>query len=118
MNEALKLLRDIIRYAVFYIASDVNEEKKVKEIIYICAEHIYLSRLSLLGDQLKEKDKVKYAEVACIMSMCKLESPIHKFLIYKKAKICCKNIKNFITAVVFVKKMIALEKEVRILNDV
>ena len=35
---------------------------------------------------MKEKDKVKYCELVCLMSICKLESNEHKFLIYKKAE--------------------------------
>lgn len=114
MSEALKVFNESIKYCLFFIASNKEEEKKVKEIVYICAEYIYLARLNKLSEQLKEKDKVKYAETVCVMSSCNLENPIHKFLIYKKAKVCCKNIKNFITALSFIKKMFLLEKDVKL----
>jgi hypothetical protein len=71
-------------------------------------------RLNLLSEETKN-DKIKYTELVCMMAQCRLESSVHRFLIYKKAKIACKNIKNFITALVFLKKMLSLEKEVKIL---
>lgn len=46
------------------------------------------------------------------MTLCKLEQPIHYYFIYNKAKIACKNIKNYLTAVYFCKKILSLEKEV------
>lgn len=110
-QEAFKVFSDIIKFAIFFIAADQEEETKVKDIIATCTEYIYFIRLSALSDGFKG-DKVKYAETACLMSLCKLESPIHKFLVYKKAKIACKNIKNYITAVAFLKKILAMENEV------
>jgi hypothetical protein len=111
MQEAQNIFRNVINNSIFFIASDKNEDSLVKNIIMICTEYIYLTKLCLLADQIKQ-DKVKYAELCCIMSFCKLELPIHKFLIYKKAKVACKNIKNYISALVFIKKMLAFEKEV------
>jgi hypothetical protein len=107
----MKLFKDIIKYCLFFVAAEKSEENRVKEIISICAEYIYLMRLNLLSEELK-KDKVKFAEVTCLMTACKMESPIHYFLIYKKAKAACKSIKNFITALVLIKKMLVYEKEV------
>ena len=111
MSEAMKIFRDTIKYAIFFIATSPEEEKTVKDLIYICSEYIYLSKISLLADTFKDKDKVKYCELVCLMSVCKLELSEHKFLIYKKAKYCCKNIKNFITALYFIKKMIPFKQE-------
>jgi hypothetical protein len=111
MQEAQNIFRNVINHSIFFIASDKSEESTVKNIIMICTEYIYLSKLCILADQIKQ-DKVKYAELCCIMSFCKLELSIHKFLIYRKAKVACKNIKNFITSLVFIKKMLAFEKEV------
>ncbi len=111
MNEALNTFRNILKYSIFFIATNEEEEKTVKEIISICTEYIYLTKISLLADETKEKDKIKYCDLICLMSKCKLELDEHKFLIYKKAKYCCKNIKNFITAVYFIKKMISFEKD-------
>ena len=109
MSEAIKVFRDILKYVIFFVATNEDEEKEIKNIISICAEYIYLAKISLLADDMKEKDKVKYCELICLMSICKLESDEHKFLIYKKAKYCCKNIKNFITALFFIKKMSPFE---------
>ena len=94
---------------IFFVATNEQEETEIKNIINICTEYIYLAKISLLADDMKEKDKVKYCELVCLMSVCKLESDEHKFLIYKKAKYCCKNIKNFITALFFIKKMSPFE---------
>jgi hypothetical protein len=112
MPDAMKVFKDILKYSIFFIAADKTEETRIKEIISICSEYIYLTRLNMKADELKS-DKVKYAEICCIMTTCKLEVPIHKFLIYKKAKAACKVIKNFITALVFIKKMLMFEKEVK-----
>ena len=109
MQEAMKIFRDILKYVIFYVATNEEEEKEIKNIISICAEYIYLTKISLLADEVKDKDKIKYCELICMMSLCKLESDEHKFLIYKKAKYCCKNIKNFITALFFIKKMSPFE---------
>ena len=68
-------------------------------------------RLTLASEDNKS-DKVKYAELNCLMTVCKLENSLHRFLILKKAKAVCKNIKNYITGINFLKKMISLEKEV------
>jgi hypothetical protein len=108
MPDAMKVFKDILKYSIFFIAADKTEETRIKEIISICSEYIYLTRLNMKADELKS-DKVKYAEICCIMTTCKLEVPIHKFLIYKKAKAACKVIKNFITALVFIKKMLMFE---------
>lgn len=110
MAEAMKIFRDILKYVIFFVATNEEEEKEVKNIISICAEYIYLTKISLLSDEVKDKDKVKYCELICLMSICKLELDEHKFLIYKKAKYCCKNIKNFITALFFIKKCLLLKK--------
>ena len=109
MQEAMKIFRDVLKYAIFFVATNEDEEKEIKNIISICAEYIYLTKISLLADEVKDKDKIKYCELICLMSICKLESDEHKFLIYKKAKYCCKNIKNFITALFFIKKMSPFE---------
>ncbi len=111
MQEGMKIFRDVLKYVIFFVATNEEEEKEIKNIISICAEYIYLTKLSLLADEVKDKDKdkVKYCELYCLMSLCKLESDEHKFLIYKKAKYCCKNIKNFITALFFIKKMSQFE---------
>ena len=111
MAEGLKIFRDILKYTIFFIATNEDEEKKIKEIISICSEYIYLTKISLLSDNVKDENKVKYCELICLMSICKLESSEHKFLIYKKAKYCCKNIKNFITGLYFIKKMLSFENE-------
>lgn len=111
MGEALKVFQDILKYSIFFIATDSDEEAKAKTIIKISREYIYLTKFSLIADSFKEKDKVKYCNTVCLMSLCQLELSEHKFLIYKKAKYCCKSIKNFITAIHFVKKMLGLEKE-------
>ena len=113
MPEALNVFKNIIKNSIFYIAVEKSEEARVREIIAICTEYIYLTRLCIFADENKA-DKVKYAELCCIMANCKLESSIHKFLIYRKAKVACKNIKNFISALVFIKKMMTFEKEVKI----
>ena len=110
MQEAVKVFRDILKYVIFFVATNEDEEKEIKNIISICTEYIYLAKISLLADEMKEKDKVKYCELICLMSACKLELDEHKFLIYKKAKYCCKNIKNFITALFFIKKMSPFEQ--------
>ena len=109
MQEAMKIFRDVLKYVIFFVATNEEEEKEIKNIISICTEYIYLTKISLLADEMKEKDKIKYCELICMMSLCKLESDEHKFLIYKKAKYCCKNIKNFITALFFIKKMAPFE---------
>ena len=109
MQEAMKIFRDVLKYAIFFVATNEDEEKELKNIISICAEYIYLTKISLLADEVKDKDKIKYCELFCLMSICKLESDEHKFLIYRRAKYCCKNIKNFITALYFIKKMSPLE---------
>ena len=109
MQEAMKIFRDVLKYAIFFVATNEEEEKEIKNIISICAEYIYLTKISLLADEVKDKDKVKYCELFCLMSICKLESDEHKFLIYRRAKYCCKNIKNFITALYFIKKMSPFE---------
>ncbi len=110
MPDAMKVFRDVIKMAIFSIVRNKSDENAIKEIIYICSEYIYLTRLSMKGDEVKS-DKVKYAEVCCAMSTCNLTQSIHKFLIYKKTKVACKGIKNFITALVFIKKMLMYEKE-------
>jgi len=46
------------------------------------------------------------------MTICKLEQPVHYFYMYRKAKVACVNIKNYITASYFCKKIISLEKTV------
>jgi hypothetical protein len=46
------------------------------------------------------------------MTVCKLEMPVHYFYMYRKAKIASVNIKNYITASYFCKKIIGLEKSV------
>ena len=117
MNEALKQFRDIIKYCIFFIAPDKQTEETVKGIINICTEYIYLMRLYLISEENKN-DKVKYAEYVCLMTLCDLKCIIHNFLIYKKAKIACKNIKNFITALALIKKLLALEKDVSQLNKI
>ena len=71
-------------------------------------------RLYLISEEVKN-DKVKYAEYVCMMTICNLKCTIHNFLIYKKARIACKNIKNFITALSFIKKLLPLEKDVKII---
>lgn len=110
MPDALIIFKNILKYAIFYIAIEKSEDTRVREIISICSEYIYLTRLCILADENKA-DKVKYAELCCIMANCKLEGSIHKFLIFRKAKVACKNIKNFISALVFIKKMMVFEKE-------
>ena len=109
MQEAMKIFRDVLKYVIFFVATNEDEEKEIKNIISICAEYIYLTKISLLADEVKDKDKIKYCELFCLMSICKLESDEHKFLIYRRAKYCCKNIKNFITALYFIKKMAPFE---------
>jgi hypothetical protein len=111
MQEALHIFRDIIKYAIFFIVSEKSEENVVRELISSCAEYIYLTRLSLLSDSVKS-DKVKNAEICSIMTTCTLDSSIHRFLILKSAKAACKSIGNYITASVFIKKMMVYEKEV------
>ncbi len=104
---------------LFFIATDKNEENSIREIINICTEYCYLIRMNQYKEKVKsvrnfiKKDKVKNAEISCLMTLCKLEQPIHYYFIYNKAKIACKNIKNYLTAVYFCKKILALEKEVR-----
>ena len=112
MHEAQKAFRDVLHFALFAICSNSDEEKTIKDIIYICTEYIYLTKISLLAEDVKDKDKIKYCDLVCLMSICKLEVNEHKFLIYKKAKNCCKNIKNFITGLGFIKKMLSLENDV------
>lgn len=112
MTEAQKAFRDVLHFALFAICSSAEEEKAIKDIIYICTEYIYLTKISLLAEDVKDKDKTKYCDLVCLMSVCKLEVNEHKFLIYKKAKNCCKSIKNFITGLGFIKKMLSLENEV------
>ncbi len=111
MQEALNIFRDIIKYAIFFIASDKSEENAVRELIISCAEYIYLTRLSLLSDSVKS-EKLKNAEICSIMTTCTLDTSIHKFLIMKSAKAACKSIGNYITASIFIKKMMIFEKEV------
>jgi coatomer protein complex subunit alpha (xenin) len=109
-DNALKTFKNIIRTSLFFIATDNQEETRVKEIISICTEYIYLLRLTTKSEEVKS-DKVKFAELTCLMTVCKLSSSLHRFLINKKAKAACKTIKNYITGVYFLKKMLAYEKE-------
>jgi len=103
---------------LFFIAYDKNEENAIKEIINICTEYCYLIRMNQFKEKVKsvcnklKKDKIKNAEISCMMTICKLEQPIHYYFIYNKAKIACKNIKNYLTAVHFCKNILALEKDV------
>jgi hypothetical protein len=112
MQEALQIFRDIIKYSIFYIAADRSEENAVRELINSCTEYIYLTRLSLISDTVKS-DKIKYAEICSIMTACNLDSSMHRFLILKSAKAACKSIGNYITASMFIKKMLIYEKEVK-----
>jgi hypothetical protein len=109
-ENSLKIFKNIIKTGIFFIATDNSEETRIKEIISICTEYIYLIRLTIKSEEVKA-DKVKYTELTCLMTLCKLDSSLHRFLIYKKAKAACKTIKNYITGVAFLKKMLALEKE-------
>jgi hypothetical protein len=109
-DNALKTFQNILKTSLFYIAVDSQEEAKVKEIISTCTEYIYLIRLTIKSEEVKA-DKVKYAELTCLTTLCKLDNSLHRFLIYKKAKAACKTIKNYITGVAFLKKMLAYEKE-------
>jgi len=111
MQEALEIFRDIIKYSIFFIAADKSEENTVRELISSCTEYIYLTKLSLISDTVKS-DKIKYAEVCSIMTACNLDSSMHRFLILKSAKAACKSIGNYITASMFIKKMLIYEKEV------
>jgi hypothetical protein len=112
MQEALQIFRDIIKYSIFYIAADRSEENAVRELINSCTEYIYLTRLNLISDTVKS-DKIKYAEICSIMTACNLDSSMHRFLILKSAKAACKSIGNYITASMFIKKMLIYEKEVK-----
>ena len=60
------------------------------------------------------KVTINKAENACLMTICKLEEPIHYFYMYRKAKIANVNIKNYLSATYFCKKIISLEKSVGI----
>ena len=48
MNEALNTFRNILKYSIFFIATNEEEEKTVKEIISICTEYIYLTKIKPL----------------------------------------------------------------------
>jgi hypothetical protein len=109
-DNALKTFKSVIRTSLFFIATDNQEESRVKEIISTCTEYVYLVRLNFKSEEVKA-DKVKYTEMTCLMTLCKLNSSLHQFLIYKKAKAACKTIKNYITGVAFLKKMLTFEKE-------
>lgn len=102
-----------MKYSIFFIATSREEETKMKELISTCTEYIYLCRLNLHAESFKGEDKVKYAECYCIMTACKLSSSMHKYIILRKAKNACKSIKNYMTAVILIKKMLQFEKEVR-----
>jgi len=109
-DEALDAFREIFSMCLFFIAIDKTEENQIKEVLNICAEYSYLIRMNKFRDQFKS-DKIKTAEVSCLMTLCKLEQPMHYYFIYNKAKLACKNIKNFLTAIYFCKKILSLEKE-------
>ena len=113
-EEALIIFREIFSMALFFVAADKAEETTIKEILNICTEYTYLIRMNQLKEKVKS-DKVKNAEVSCLMTLCKLEQPIHYYFIYNKAKVACKNIKNYMTAVYFLKKILSLEKEVNMI---
>ena len=55
-EEALNLFREVFSMVLFFIASDKNEESKIKDIINICTEYCYLIRMN----QIKEKIKSVY----------------------------------------------------------
>jgi hypothetical protein len=111
MSEALKRFRNLMKFCIFFIAADKQAEETVKEIINICTEYIYFMRIHLLSEENK-KDKIKYAELYCLMTICNKKCLVHNFLIYRKAKQVCKNIKNFITALSFIKKLLPMQSEV------
>jgi len=109
-DEALEIFREVFAMALFFIAADKNEENSIRETLNICTEYCYLIRMNQLKEKVKS-DKIKNAEITCLMTLCKLEQPIHYYFIYNKAKIACKNIKNYLTAVYFCKKILSLEKD-------
>jgi hypothetical protein len=113
MSDALKMFRDIIKFSIFFIAADKQEENTVRELITACTEYIYLTRLSLQSDAAKSEDKVKYAEICCVMTSCCINSSMIKYLILRAAKTAVKNVGNYMTATMFIKKMLSYEKEVK-----
>ena len=113
-DEALENFSKIIKYAVFFTASSKSDDIRLKEIVHICTEYILLIKLNYLSEESKA-DKVKCCEIRLKMSLCKLEKPIHSYLVLKKTKIACKNIKNYLTAIVFLKKLISIESAVYII---
>ena len=73
MQEAMKIFSDVLKDVIFFVTTNEEEEKEIKNIISICAEYIYLTKISLLDDEIKDQDKIKYCELICLMSICKLE---------------------------------------------
>lgn len=117
VEEASYLFLNIIHLSVFFIASSKEETSRVRAIVSICTEYLLMLKLNAHAEENKS-DKVKFAEICLQMTVCKLAKPIHLFLMLKKAKIASKNIKNYLTAVSVLYKLLALKKDLEEYEDI
>jgi hypothetical protein len=112
MEEADELFISVFKYCIFIIPENKDQIDEVNKIINNCTEYLLMIRLSKLADE-KKSDKYLYSQLCLLATLCQLNKPSHTFLILKRASISTKNVKNYLTCVSLIYKMLALEKSLK-----
>ena len=108
MEFAEKAFKNVLKMAIFYIAYNDEDVEFIKNIINSCGEYLIMIKLNEKAEAAKA-DKFIYSSICLLITVCKLSKPIHQFLMLKRAKIACKNIKNYVSALGLIQKMLNLE---------
>jgi len=112
IEQAEDYFRKIISYSIFFIPLSKEEEEEIKGVINTCTEYLIMLKLNGLADE-KKSDKFLFSQICLLITLCQLAKPIHRFYMLKRAKIATKNVKNYISTVGVLYRMLALEKELK-----
>lgn len=112
MEEADEIFTSIIKYSIFVVPENNDQIAEVKKLISLSTEYLLMIRLSKLADE-KKSDKYLYSQLCLLATLCQLNKPSHTFLILKRASLATKHVKNYITCVSLIYKMLALEKSLK-----
>lgn len=116
MDAARESFTKILQYSIFVIPNNSEERNEIISIVNICTEYLYMIKLNTLADE-KRADKFAYSQICLLITLCKLSKPIHLYFMLKRAKIATKNVKNYITSVGVIYRLLALENSLKDFED-
>jgi rubrerythrin len=116
MEESERIFKNIFKLSIFYIATSEDDIDYITDLILSCTEYLIMIKLNEKADKSKG-DKFLYSQICILLSICKLRKPIHRFLMLRRAKIAAKNVKNYVTAIGLIQKMLTYEKDLQEYDD-